>query len=49
MFVLAGRPEHKPGDWNERVNFFYEFEQLTSYRDHVRQELGIKEEYAGED
>lgn len=51
MFVFAGKPQETPETFHERVNFFYEFEELQRFRNQVREELHLQTEvsYAGED
>lgn len=42
LFVLAGQPESQTGDWNRRIQFFYGFERMTSYRNQVRKNLQLQ-------
>lgn len=39
MFVLAGQPEETEGDWNQRILFFYGFENMVAYRSQVQENL----------
>ncbi|MCD8222204.1 MAG: M28 family peptidase [Clostridiales bacterium] len=37
LFVMAEKPEENLGEWGDRVRFFYEYEELTEYRNQVRE------------
>lgn len=46
-FVLAERPQDDAYGWGSRIRYFYEFEELVTYRERVRENLGLDPE--GED
>ncbi|MCD8370814.1 MAG: M28 family peptidase [Clostridiales bacterium] len=41
MFVLAANRESGMAEWDSRIGFFYEFDELTAYRSQVRKGLGL--------
>lgn len=44
LYVLADRPMDSPGIWQECVRYFYQFEELNTYRSTVRSYLGLQTE-----
>ena len=44
MYVLAEMPVDSPGSYQECVRYFYQFEELNTYRSAVRIALGLQTE-----
>ena len=44
MYVLAEMPVDSPGSYQECVRYFYQFEELNTYRSAVRIALGLQME-----
>lgn len=44
LYVLTDRPMDNPGIWQECVRYFYQFEELNTYRSTVRSYLGLQTE-----
>lgn len=44
LYVLTDRPMDGPGIWQECVRYFYQFEELNTYRSTVRTYLGLQTE-----
>ena len=40
-FVLVDPPDVE-GEWGERIRFFYQYEELTAYRNRIRNNLMLK-------
>ena len=44
MYVLAEMPQDSPGNYQECVRYFDQFEELNTYRSTVRTALGLQTE-----
>lgn len=42
LFLLTMEPDNRPGEWNERIRFFYGWEEMTEYREQVRESLELQ-------
>ncbi len=43
-FVLTGKYDSRPGEWSERIGFFYQWEELVSMRQEIRSALKLHED-----
>lgn len=43
-FVLTDKPQDEAYGWGSRIRFFYEFDELVTYRSRVRENLGLEPE-----
>ena len=41
-FVLTERTDERPGEWSERIGFFYNSPDMISWRSEIRDNLGLK-------
>lgn len=41
-FVLTGPPDDRPGEWSERIGFFYDRSDLVAWRKEIRENLGLQ-------